>query len=112
MLILPAFRFTHDDLLRKIHFAWKLSMQFIHVKGKEEMMRIEIIGKTLRLAGGQTLKVTDGIGSTLCCEAGTLWITEENRNRDLILEAGACMRLERAGLALVTALSPASLSIA
>ena len=75
-------------------------------------MRIEISGKALRLAGGQTLKVTHGIGSTLCCGEGTLWITEENRNRDLILEAGACMRLEQAGLALVTALSPASLSIA
>lgn len=75
-------------------------------------MRIELKSGAVRLADGQTLKVHDGAGSTVCCNEGTVWITEEDQRRDVVLDAGACVRIKRAGLTLVQALSPASLSIA
>lgn len=75
-------------------------------------MRIEMRSGALRLADGQTLKVLDGAGSMVCCNEGTVWVTEEDQGRDVVLQAGACVRLKRAGLTLVQALSPASLSIA
>jgi hypothetical protein len=75
-------------------------------------MRIELRGGNLHLTGGQTLKVRDGAGSTLCCRSGTLWVTEENRPRDVLLGPGACHRLSQQGIALVQALGEADLAIA
>ena len=75
-------------------------------------MRIELKSGDVRLTDGQTLRVVDAAGSTLCCSEGTVWVTEENQQRDVVLKAGGCVTLERAGLTLISALSPASLSIA
>lgn len=74
-------------------------------------MRIEMNSGAVRLAEGQTLRVVDGAGSSVCCDEGAVWVTEENQPRDIMLEAGACVRINRAGLTLVQALKPASLSI-
>jgi hypothetical protein len=87
-------------------------MQLFHLNRKERKMRIELKSGPVRLADGQTLRVMDGAGSTLFCKEGTVWVTEENQPRDVVLEAGACVRLKRAGLTLIQALSPATLSIA
>jgi len=75
-------------------------------------MRIELQPGALRLARGQTLKVTDALGSTICCNEGSVWITEENMPKDVVLEAGGCYRLRRAGLALVHAFRDASVALA
>ena len=88
-------------------------MQLFHLNRKESIMRIELkSGGAVRLEDGQTLRVVDGAGTTLVCKEGTLWVTEENQPKDVVLEAGACVRLKRAGLTLIQALSPATLSIA
>lgn len=75
-------------------------------------MRIELQPGALRLARGQTLKVTDARGSTVRCAEGSVWITEEDVPRDVVLEAGAAYRLSRRGLALVHALGDATVALA
>ena len=75
-------------------------------------MKIELKPGALRLARGQTLKVMDALGSTICCNEGSVWITEENVPRDVVLEAGHCYRLRRKGLALVHAFGDATLALA
>jgi hypothetical protein len=75
-------------------------------------MRIELTSGALRLQRGQTLKVVDGAGSTICAGRGPVWITEENRPLDIVLEPGACYRLERRGVAVIEALGEASVSFA
>jgi len=75
-------------------------------------MKIELEPGALRLARGQTLKVTGALGSTICCDEGAVWITEENVPKDVVLEAGQCYRLSRQGLALVHAFGDASLALA
>lgn len=74
-------------------------------------MNVEIAAGVVRLAGGQSLKVRDGAGSTICAREGTLWITEEDSTRDVVLEPGNCFRLERPGLAIVQAVDDASVSL-
>jgi hypothetical protein len=80
-----------------------------HTKRKETRMKIELgtanhkLG-ALRLGPHQTLKVVDGAGSTVCAVEGSVWITEENQRRDIVLERGACYRLRERGLALINAL--------
>ena len=75
-------------------------------------MNIEISSGALRLARGQTLKVHDGAGSTICAREGTVWITEENSRKDVVLEPGHCFRLQAQGLTLVQAFADASVSLA
>lgn len=75
-------------------------------------MRIELQPGALRLARGQTLKVTDALGSTVRCNEGSVWITEENLPKDVVLEAGGSYRLRRPGLALVHAFGDATVALA
>lgn len=74
-------------------------------------MKLEIASGALRLARGQTLKLTDGVGSTICAREGTVWITEENSRKDIVLEPGSCFRIDRPGLTLVQAFADASVSL-
>ena len=75
-------------------------------------MKLEIASGALHLARGQTLKLTDSVGSTICAREGTVWITEENSRKDVVLEPGSCYRLGKPGLTLVQAFADASLSLA
>jgi hypothetical protein len=67
-------------------------------------MQIELRSGAVQLGPNQTLKVVDGVGSTLCALEGSVWITEEDHPQDIILEAGHCYRLRRPGTALVNSL--------
>lgn len=75
-------------------------------------MRIEFDRGNLRLARGQTLRIRDGGGSTIECRRGTVWVTEENRPRDVVLGPGARHVLSKPGLAFVQALGDAELALA
>jgi hypothetical protein len=86
-------------------------MHSAHAKRKENAMRIELRGAAVKLADGQTLRVLDGAGSTICARAGSLWITEENRPHDVVLNPGACYRLRARGVAVVEAMGEASVTL-
>jgi hypothetical protein len=75
-------------------------------------MKLEITSGALQLARGQTLKLKDGVGSTICAREGTVWITEEDGGNDVVLEPGNCFRVDRPGLTLVQAFADASVSLA
>ena len=67
-------------------------------------MQIELTAGAVRLGPNQTLKVVDGAGSTVCAVEGSVWITEENQPRDIVLEPGTCYQLRHPGVALVNSL--------
>jgi DUF2917 family protein len=67
-------------------------------------MQIELKGGAVQLGPNQTLKLRDSAGSTVCAVEGSVWITEENQPRDIVLSAGACYRLRNRGLAIINAL--------
>ena len=62
------------------------------------------------LQRGRFLRVMDGAGSTVTAHAGSVWITEQDSPRDVVLRAGQSLRLRRSGLALVEAFSDAAIS--
>jgi len=74
------------------------------VKDKESAMRIEMKSGAVRLGPNQTLKLVDGAGSTVCAVEGSVWITEENQAKDIVLESGRCYRLRQRGVAIVNSL--------
>jgi hypothetical protein len=67
-------------------------------------MKLELGQGAVKLGPNQTLKVMDAAGSTVCAVEGSVWITEENDARDIVLEKGNCYRLRHAGLAIVNSL--------
>jgi len=75
-------------------------------------MKLEIASGALQLARGQTLRIQDAVGSTICASTGTVWITEENSRKDVVLEAGDCFHVDQPGLTLVQAFADASVSLA
>ena len=75
-------------------------------------MKLEIASGALQLARGQTLKMQDAVGSTICAREGTVWITEENSRKDVVLSPGACYRVGKPGLTIVQAFADASVSLA
>jgi hypothetical protein len=75
-------------------------------------MRIELRSGALQLKRGQLLKVVDGAGSTVCAQNAAVWITEENRPRDIVVEPGRCYRLSQRGVAVIEALGETAVSFA
>jgi hypothetical protein len=75
-------------------------------------MTLELASTAVRLARGQTMKVHDGAGSTICAREGTVWITEENSGNDVLLAPGQCFRLQKRGTAVLQAFDDASVSFA
>jgi hypothetical protein len=75
-------------------------------------MRIEMRTGALQLRRGQMLRVLDGVGHTVCAQDAPVWITEENRPRDIVVEPGASYRLSERGVAVIEALGEASVSFA
>lgn len=71
-------------------------------------MRLELKTGAVHLGPNQTLKVVDGAGSTVTAVEGSVWITEENRPADIVLEAGKSYRLRERGIALVNSLGGAA----
>ena len=68
-------------------------------------MQIELKSGAVRLGPNQTLKLVDGVGSTVCAVEGAVWITEENQPRDIVLETGHCYQLRHDGVAIVNSLA-------
>ena len=75
-------------------------------------MKLEINSGALQLTRGQTLKLRDSVGSTICAREGTVWVTEEGSRKDVVLENGACFRIGHPGLTLVQAFANDSVSFA
>jgi DUF2917 family protein len=84
-----------------------------HAKRKETAMKLELNAGAVKLGPNQTLRLRDSAGSTVCAVEGSVWITEENQPRDIVLDAGRCYRLRNAGLAIINSLGgEASVSFA
>ena len=75
-------------------------------------MKLELKAGDLRLERGQVIKVQDAVGSTVCALEGSVWITEDNQLKDIVLEEGQCYQLRNPGLAILHPLAgPAAVSI-
>jgi hypothetical protein len=74
-------------------------------------MDLELNHNGLCLKSHQVLKVRDGIGHTIICHSGTVWVTQDRDRRDIVLGAGESFALDRNGLALVQALEQSAISI-
>jgi DUF2917 family protein len=75
-------------------------------------MNIELNQNGLCLKPNQLVTVRRGLGHSIVCDSGSVWVTQDGDPRDVVLGVGGSFRLDRAGLALVQALGPATIRIA
>lgn len=74
-------------------------------------MRLELKQPILSLDTGQVLTLDDAAGRRISARAGTVWITEEGRAQDHIVEGGGSIVVERDGRTVVQALAPSVVAI-
>ena len=74
-------------------------------------MRLDLQRPTLSLDTGQVLSLDDARGRTICARSGTVWITEEGRPHDHIVEGGDCWTVAHTGRIVVQALAPSLVAI-
>ena len=65
-------------------------------------------GATFDMTARQSLGLPDARGTTLRVTRGTLWITQEDDTRDVVLRPGDAWTVERQGLTIVEAQSSAT----
>ena len=74
-------------------------------------MRIELNQNGLCLKRNKVVKVRSGIGHTVVCHSGSVWVTQDGDTRDVILHAGETFTFDRDGPALLQAFEPGAISI-
>ncbi|HEU0203198.1 MAG TPA: DUF2917 domain-containing protein [Burkholderiaceae bacterium] len=74
-------------------------------------MNLDLSDGCIHLGRRRHLKLQDARGTTLDCVRGTLWITQDNDARDIVLEAGERFVLDRDGMALVQAIDSADVCL-
>jgi hypothetical protein len=65
----------------------------------------------VRLAGRKLVRLQDAAGSTVRAIDGSVWITQEGDQRDIVLEAGESFTVDRTGAALVWPFDDAIVSV-
>ena len=74
-------------------------------------MRVNASPIRVTLQWGMPLTVRDGQGACITSRRGTVWITQDNDLRDVVLTAGESFRLERPETAIVQAMDRAEVLI-
>ena len=74
-------------------------------------MDIDLDMSTLSLPRDGLVALRDAEGTRVTCISGALWITEDAREGDVILQPEQAFTIDRRGLTLIMALTPASLHL-
>ena len=74
-------------------------------------MRLQTPQPILSLETGQVLTLDDAAGRGISARSGTVWVTEEGRPHDHIVEGGDSIIVARDGRTVVQALAPSVVAI-
>jgi Protein of unknown function (DUF2917) len=66
---------------------------------------------TITLRRGKLVRLPEARGATVTACAGSVWITEQDSPRDVVLTPGESFTLDRPGVALVQAFRDASILV-
>jgi hypothetical protein len=72
-------------------------------------MNIKFDCADVHLQPRQVLRVYDAAGARVQCVQGALWVTQHSDFEDHLVDTGDAFTLDRSGLALIHALTPAEL---
>ena len=67
--------------------------------------------KRIDIRSGDLVCIRNGNGATVAVGRGTAWLTQDGDRRDVVLEAGVAFRLDRGGVAVVSAHAAAEITV-
>jgi hypothetical protein len=67
--------------------------------------------RRINIGRGDLVRIRNGNGVTVAVERGTAWLTQDGDRRDVLLEAGGSFRLDREGVAVVSAHAAAEITV-
>jgi glyceraldehyde-3-phosphate dehydrogenase/erythrose-4-phosphate dehydrogenase len=67
--------------------------------------------RRINIRRGDLVCIRNGSGAMVAVERGTAWLTQDDDRRDVVLEAGGSFRLDRGGVAVVSAFTAAELAV-
>lgn len=74
-------------------------------------MDVSLEQAEIQLGNGTSIRVINGVGATIACRDGSVWITQDSDPRDVLLRAGDAFTLNRTGLAIIEALDTARIHL-
>lgn len=74
-------------------------------------MRVNATPFRVSLQWGQPLTVADGTGTCITSRRGTVWITQDNDLRDVVLSSGESFLLDHPDMAIVQAFDTAEIFV-
>ena len=74
-------------------------------------MKIDFGPSSFNLARDGVMVLREAAGVRVVCRSGAVWLTQEGREDDVILNAGEKFRIANGGLTLITALRGSELCI-
>jgi hypothetical protein len=74
-------------------------------------MNIRLRAAPICLPKGQAALLDDARGARVHCRGGSVWVTQEGDRRDVVLEAGDSIEIQRDGMAVLSALRDASVDV-
>ena len=70
-----------------------------------------IVAEGVHIERGAVVRITRGRQLLLYVQAGTVWLTQERDRRDIVADAGRWFRIDSDGLALISALEAANVTL-
>jgi hypothetical protein len=67
--------------------------------------------RRINVRRGDLVCIRNASGATVAVERGTAWLTQDGDRRDVVLEAGGSFRLDRGGVAVISAYAAAELTV-
>ena len=74
-------------------------------------MKIDFGPSSFNLQRDGVVLLHEARGASVVCVSGALWLTQEGRDEDVILQPGESLRITRDGLTLVTAMRSSELRV-
>jgi len=74
-------------------------------------MNIKFEHGWMHLCKDRSLRLTDASGTQVVVRSGSLWVTQDRDRNDHVLEAGEAFKLDRAGDAILYALSASDIEL-
>jgi hypothetical protein len=65
----------------------------------------------MNIRRGDVLSIRNASGALVTVDRGTAWLTQDGDRRDIVLEAGSSFRLDRGGVAVVSAVTATELTV-
>lgn len=90
-----------------------MKAQFIH-HGISDLPRLSqecVSERVVELAAHAAWSIDDAVGREVMCDRGTIWLTQEGDERDIVLKAGEQFTIDSGGRVVISGITAAAVRV-